>query len=232
MKYFFEKLRLWDIKSSDRVDLFIANSHFVSERIRKFFGRDSRVIYPPVDVEMKVAEGPRSDTYITVSRLVTYKNVDLIIEAFRQMPDLKLELAGIGPLKKRLLKNLPSNVTYLGYISEEEKIRKISRAKAFIAAATEDFGISIVEAQSYCTPVIIPNIGGYRETVNEKTGVFFCRKTVEDLVMTVRNFEKEKRVFSIDDFRENIKPFSIERFRTEFKAYVDEKIEQHRNRTH
>lgn len=232
MAYFFEKLRKWDIKSSDRVDHFIANSQFVGDRIQKFFHRTSRVIYPPVDVEMKPAEGPRSESYITVSRLVTYKNVDLIIEAFRQMPDLKLELAGTGPLKKRLLKDLPSNVTYLGYITEKEKIQKISHAKAFIAAATEDFGISIVEAQSYCTPVIIPDIGGYKETVNEKTGVFFHQKTVDDLVNAVRKFEQEKRMFRLEDFRENIKPFSIERFRDEFKAYVDEKIEQHRSGSH
>ena len=227
LSFFFERLRRWDLKSSDRVDYFIANSNFVRERIQRFFNRDSNVIYPPVNVEMKVNAHERSDTYITVSRLVTYKNVDLIIEAFRLMPELKLEFAGIGPMRNKILKNLPSNVTYLGYIDEESKRSKISHAKAFVAAATEDFGISIVEAQSYATPVIIPSRGGYRETVNNNTGVFFHKQTVDDMVATIRAFHAENRVFRPEDFKENIKPFSIGRFRNEFKAFVEEKINHH-----
>jgi glycosyltransferase involved in cell wall biosynthesis len=217
LRFFFERLRRWDLKSSDRVDHFIANSYFVRERIHRFFGRESTVIYPPVD--------------ITVSRLVTYKNVDLIIEAFRQMPDLKLEIAGVGPLRKKILKNLPDNVSYLGYIDDETKHRKISEAKAFVAAATEDFGISIVEAQSYGTPVIIPSLGGYKETVNPNTGVFFHHKTVADLVATLRVFHTSEQVFLPAEFEKNIKHFSIERFRTEFKAFVDDKINGHNSGT-
>ncbi len=227
LKYFFGRLREWDKKSSNRVDYFIANSAFVSNRIKTFFGRDSTVIYPPVNVNMKDVEGSRSDIYITVSRLVTYKNVDMIVEAFRQMPELKLEVAGDGILRKKILKNLPPNVTYLGYIDDETKRRKISTAKAFIAAATEDFGISIVEAQSYCTPVIIPCVGGYKETVNEKTGVFFPNKTIEDMVHTIRAFHNNQKIFHKKDFEENIRRFSEERFRSEFKAFINEKIEMH-----
>jgi glycosyltransferase involved in cell wall biosynthesis len=227
LSYFFERLRKWDFKSSDRVDHFIANSNFVHKRILRFFGRESTVIYPPVNIEMKTLKQERSDTYITVSRLVTYKNVDLIIEAFRQMPELKLEFAGNGPLRQKILKNLPSNVTYLGYIDDETKHNKISHAKAFIAAATEDFGISIVEAQSYRTPVIIPFHGGYKETVNDSTGVFFHKQTVEDMVATIRKFHSENRDFKVEDFKENIKSFSIERFHNEFKTFVEEKISKH-----
>jgi glycosyltransferase involved in cell wall biosynthesis len=143
------------------------------------------------------------------------------------MPELKLEIAGDGPMRRKIMKNLPPNVTYLGYVDDETKQRKISQAKAFIAAATEDFGISIVEAQSYCTPVIIPSLGGYKETVNNNTGVFFQHKTVEDMVSTIRTFHNNKKVFLREDFEENIKPYSIERFRSEFKAFVDDKIDRH-----
>ncbi|MEI8203542.1 MAG: glycosyltransferase [Bacteroidota bacterium] len=227
LKFFFEKLRKWDLKSSNRVDFFIANSFFVSDRIKRFFGRESTVIYPPVDVEMKQTSQERQDVYVSVSRLVTYKNVDLIVEAFRQLPELKLEIAGNGPMRKRIMKNLPPNVTYLGYIDDETKRRKLSQAKAFIAAATEDFGISIVEAQSYCTPVIIPAVGGYKETVNQNTGVFFQQKTVEDMVATIRAFHASNRLFMHDHFEENIKSFCIDRFRSEFKAFIDDKISRH-----
>lgn len=227
LKYFFGRLREWDKASSSRVDYFIANSAFVSNRIKTFFERDSTVIYPPVNVNMKDADGSRSDVYITVSRLVTYKNVDMIVEAFRQMPELKLEVAGDGILRKKILKNLPPNVSYLGYIDDETKRHKISTAKAFIAAATEDFGISIVEAQSYCTPVIIPCVGGYKETVNEKTGVFFQNKTIADMVEAIRAFHNNRKNFHKKDFEENIKRFSEERFRREFKAFINEKIKLH-----
>lgn len=230
LKYFFEKLRNWDLESSDRVDYFIANSRFVQDRIKRFFSRESTVIYPPVDVEMKDKAGERGDFYFSVSRLVTYKNVDMIVAAFRQMPELKLEIAGDGPMRKKTMKNLPSNVKYLGYIDDETKRSKISHAKAFVAAATEDFGISIVEAQSYCTPVIIPSVGGYKETVNENTGVFFHNKTVDDMVLTIRSFHESGKVFLREHFEENIKQYGIERFRAEFKAFADDKITRHINR--
>ncbi len=224
LKYFFGKLRWWDQKTSHRVDYFIANSNFVSNRIKTFFKRESTVIYPPVNIQIKECITDRRDVYITVSRLVTYKNVDMIVEAFRRMPELKLEVAGEGILKRKILKNLPPNVSYLGYIDDDTKRNKVSHAKAFIAAATEDFGISIVEAQSYCTPVIIPNIGGYKETVNDNTGVFFQNKTVDDMVNTIQDFHKSDKKFKKEDFENNIKPFSDERFREEFKKFVDDKI--------
>jgi glycosyltransferase involved in cell wall biosynthesis len=227
LTFFFGKLQRWDIKSSDRVDHFVANSHFVNNRINKFFGRESKVIYPPVNVEMKQPANERRDVYLSVSRLVTYKNIELIIEAFRNMPELRLEIAGDGPLRKKIMKDLPPNIKYLGYIDDETKRRKLSESKAFIAAATEDFGISVVEAQSYCTPVIIPSVGGYKETVNQNTGIFFHEKTVEDMVATIRAFHSSNRIFLQEDFKENIKPFCIERFRTEFKAFVDDKINKH-----
>ena len=227
LKFFFERLRKWDFNTSDRVDYFIANSRFVSGRIRRFFNRDSTVIYPPVDVEMKVSAKEKSDYYISVSRLVTYKNVDLIIEAFRQMPELKLQIAGEGPLRSRILKKLPPNVSFLGYIDDQTKQEKIAAAKAFIAAATEDFGISVVEAQSYGTAVIVPCVGGYAETVNSKTGVFFHQKTVEDMVATIREFDADHGMFRVEDFENNIKPFGVERFREELKTFIDTKIQQH-----
>jgi glycosyltransferase involved in cell wall biosynthesis len=227
LKTFFEKLRKWDLKSSSRVDFFIANSCFVQNRIQKFFHRESTVIYPPVDVEMKESDGERSDVYLSVSRLVTYKNIDLIVEAFRKMPELRLEIAGDGPLRNKIVKSLPKNVKYLGYINDETKRKKLSKAKAFVAAATEDFGISIVEAQTYCTPVIIPSVGGYKETVDDNTGVFFHQKTVDDMVSTIQKFNASNRVFKREHFQENIKTFCKERFHREFKAFIDDKIYKH-----
>ncbi|MEI6124437.1 MAG: glycosyltransferase [Bacteroidota bacterium] len=227
LKYFFGRLRKWDFESSNRVDFFIANSNFVRERILRFFQRESVVIYPPVEVAMKEPITERSEVYIIISRLVTYKNIDLIVEAFRRMPELKLEIAGDGPMRKVILKNLPRNVTYLGYITDETKNQKLAHSKAFVAAATEDFGISVVEAQSYCTPVIIPAVGGYIETVNENTGMFFHKKTVDNMVATIRSFHNSPKIFVREDFEKNIKSFCIERFRDEFKTFIDDKIKQH-----
>ncbi len=232
LSFFFEKLRKWDLATCNRVDFFIANSQFVGERIQRYFKRNYTVIYPPVNIEMKDRADTRTETYITVSRLVTYKNVDLIVEAFRRMPELKLEIAGYGPMRRKIQKNLPPNVSYLGYIDEDTKHEKIAQAKAFIAAATEDFGISVVEAQSYCTPVIVPFKGGYKETVNENTGVFFHEQKVEDMVKTIREFHTSDRKFKSEDFRKNIQHFSTERFRNEFKAFVNDKINQHIARKH
>lgn len=224
LRFFFNRLRRWDMKSSHRVDHFIANSEFVRDRIERYFGRDATVIYPPVDTEMKISGARRGEAYVTLSRIVLYKNLSLLVEAFRRMPGLKLVIAGDGPMRKQLMRNAPSNVTFTGYVDEDTKHDLISGAKAFVAAAVEDFGITIVEAQSYGTPVIVPMVGGYRETVNEKTGVFFHERTADQMVSVISEFEKENRKFEPEDFRNNISRFGINRFHHEFRNYINGKV--------
>ncbi|WP_446918127.1 glycosyltransferase, partial [Klebsiella pneumoniae] len=182
-KWFLHKIRLWDVRTSNGVDHFIANSHFISRRIKKVYGRSSDVIYPPVDVESFNLMEDKDNYYLTASRLVPYKRVDLIVEAFGHMPEKKLLVIGDGPEMEKIKAKAKANVVILGYQSNEAMIEYMQRAKAFVFAAEEDFGITPVEAQSCGTPVIAFGKGGALETVrpygvSNPTGVFFYNQTV------------------------------------------------------
>jgi glycosyltransferase involved in cell wall biosynthesis len=223
-------IRMWDYMAANRVDYFVANSHFTAERIRRIYGKDSAVIYPPVDIDAFAVPTEKEDFYFTASRMVPYKKIDLVVEAFAQMPQKRLVVAGAGPDFKKIKSKAAQNIEFLGYQSGNILREHMQRAKAFVFAAEEDFGILPVEAQACGTPVIAYGRGGARETVIEnETGIFFEEQRAESLIRAVNNFEKNKDVFSMAKIRSNAEKFSKERFKAEFKMFVDEKIIGHRS---
>jgi glycosyltransferase involved in cell wall biosynthesis len=220
---FVEYLRKWDVKTSARVHYFIANSEHVSRRIENSYDRTSTVIYPPVRVnKFTLSEKPRENYYLCPGRFVPYKKIDVVIRAFRQMPDKKLVLIGEGWGTKKfddLLSNCP-NIEWLGYKKDDEMIEYMQRAKACIFAAKEDFGIMCVEAQSCGTPVLALDYGGYRETVKDgKTGYLFPEQTEQSIINAVQKMERQP----LNDhraIREHSLRFSEERFKKEFTDFV------------
>lgn len=212
-------LRSYDQKTSQNVDLFLANSKNVRERIRKFYNRDSQVIYPPCKIPSKTTSDVSKNFYLSVGRLTKYKNVDLVVSAFNVL-NLPLKIIGDGEEASKLKKIAKPNIEFLGEISDQALINNYKECKALVVAATnEDFGISAVEAQGYGKPVIAYLSGGYNETVIDgKTGVFFKNLTAEDLIDGVRRFEtmdfKRKVIW------ENASRFSENRFKEAMKAMV------------
>jgi len=219
-------LRLWDLRTANGVDEFIAISQFISRRIWKIYRRKSTVIYPPVDVEGFSLQEEKEDFYLTVSRQVPYKKVDLIVEAFSQMPERHLVVIGTGPDFNKIRKKAGSNVTMLGYQSAEVVRDYMQRARAFVFAAEEDFGITPLEAQACGTPVIAYGKGGVLETIcgldsKSPTGLFFERQDVESLKSAVVRFERETGNIRAEKCRENALRFAPEMFREKMTAFVD-----------
>lgn len=221
-----DKIQKWDLSNSDNVDFFIANSKHIAERIKKIYNRESTVIYPPVDVDFFSLEEIKEDYYFTASRLVPYKKTQLIIEAFNELPHLKLIVAGDGPELEKLQKTAKNNIEFVGYI-ENKKLRSLmQKAKAFVFAAEEDFGIIPVEAQACGTPVIALAKGGTLETVIEnKTGIFFVEQSAEKIKEAVLNFETKN--FDPQIIREHAVTFSKQRFEKEIKEFVGTKYKEH-----
>lgn len=220
------EIRKWDIISANRVDYFIANSKYIARRVRKVYGRDASVIYPPVGVERFPLFTGKENYYVTASRMVPYKKIDLIAKAFAMMPDKRLRIIGDGPDMKKVraaAKNA-GNIEIMGYQSFETLKDTVSKAKAFVFAAEEDFGIVPVEAQACGTPVIAYGRGGARETVLEnKTGLFFDLQTPQSIMDAVLNFEKIEDKFDHTKIRKHAESFSKERFINEYKSFVEEK---------
>jgi glycosyltransferase involved in cell wall biosynthesis len=214
-------MRNWDTRSANGVDLFLTNSHFVSQRVDKYYRRRSIPLYPPVTLDDFRARGDKDNYYITVSRLVPYKRVDLIVEAFAQMPDRKLIVIGDGPEFERLKLKATPNIQMLGQQSFSRLRYHLENARAFVFAAEEDFGIAPVEAQACGTPVIAYGRGGALESVVEgKTGIFFEHQTPESLTEAVVRFEAIES-WDTDEIRKNAERFSTARFRGEFFKIVE-----------
>lgn len=159
-KWILHKIRLWDTRTANGVDFFIANSKFISRRIKKVYGREADVIYPPVDVERFKLKREKQDFYLTASRLAPYKRIDLIVEAFSKMPEKKLVVIGDGPEMSKIRKIAGANIEILGFQPNDVMEEYMMDAKAFVFAAEEDFGITPVEAQACGTPVIAFGKGG------------------------------------------------------------------------
>ncbi|WP_439185259.1 glycosyltransferase [Carboxylicivirga taeanensis] len=224
VRHTLHKLRIWDIISSNRVDFFIANSNYIRKRINKVYKRDARVIYPPVDIERFELSEKKQDYYFTASRLVPYKKIDLIVEAFAQMPEKKLIVAGTGPDFKKIRALAGANVEMKGFVPDDEMLSLMQNAKAFVFAADEDFGIIPVEAQACGTPVIALGKGGTKETViDNETGIHFDEQSVSSLIGAVNKFEMID-TFKVGKVRDNAVRFSKERFKNELAAFVEEKM--------
>ncbi len=217
-------LRLWDSRTAHGVDAFLANSKYVARRIRKTYGRDSQVVYPPVDIARFTMRTDKEDFYLAASRMVPYKRMPMIVEAFAAMPKRQLVVIGDGPQLERVkaLARDTSNVTLLGYQPTEVLADYMARARAFVFAAEEDFGITPVEAQACGTPVIAYRKGGVLETVIENlTGLFFDEQEVQSVIDSVKRFEKIQRDFDPLRIRENALRFRQERFQHEFLEFME-----------
>ncbi len=232
-KWLLHKLRLWDYRTANGVDHFIANSHFIARRIKKIYGRDATVIYPPVAVDEFPCVEQKENFYLTASRMVPYKKMDLIVEAFTQMPDKKLVVIGDGGEFKKIsaIAQGHANITLLGYQSFDVLKSHMQRAKAFVFAAEEDFGITPVEAQACGTPVIAFGKGGALETVrplgcDKPTGLFFHEQSVASLCQAVTTFEEHAPQLLASSCRLNAERFSDARFQQEFATYVTKKWQQ------
>ncbi len=225
LRWLLHRLRIWDHRSATGVDAFIANSKFVARRILKAYRREADVIYPPVDTEFFTPGGARDDYYVAVSRLIRYKRVDLLVDAFARLPDRRLVVVGDGPELAGLKARSTPNVEFTGRLSAEAMRERLQRARAFLFAAIEDFGIAPAEALACGTPVIALRRGGAAETVagleaDEPTGVFFEEQSAAAVVAAVQAFERNSQRISAAACRRCAERFSAPRFRAEFAAYV------------
>ncbi|OHE75469.1 MAG: glycosyl transferase [Verrucomicrobia bacterium RIFCSPHIGHO2_12_FULL_41_10] len=222
-QFFLHYLRMWDLQSSPRVDAFGAVSHYVAKRIQKTYGRTSTVIYPPVDTDFYKMGSKKEEFYLTASRMVPYKKMDLIVEAFSQMPDKRLVVIGDGPEMEKIKAKATKNIELIGYQSNEVLKETMQKAKAFLFAAIEDFGIVPVEAQGCGTPVIAYGKGALLETViPEKTGLFFDEQTALSLICAVKRFEAIQDHFDAATIRAHAETFSRIRFQEQFCNWVKE----------
>jgi glycosyltransferase involved in cell wall biosynthesis len=227
-RYLFHRMRMWDRQTANNVDLFMAISRHVQQRIWRAYRRPSRVIYPPVRTDQFIVQPHKEDYYVTVSRLVSYKRIGMVIEAFRSMPRRKLIVIGDGPEMPALKASCPPNVTLMGRQSDEVVGQHLGAAKAFVFAAHEDFGISPVEAQACGTPVIAYGAGGSLETVRglqqtaRPTGLFFSQQTAASLAEAVEFFENAGPVFDPQVCRQWAEQFGEARFKREFSGCVEQ----------
>lgn len=221
-------IRQFDAIAGSRVDYYISNSDYVGQRIRKTYRRKATTIHPNIDISNFELCNDKQEYYLASSRLVAYKKIDTIIEAFNKMPDKKLVVIGGGPNLEAYRKLAKDNVTVMGYQPFDVLKEKMQHAKAFVFAADEDFGMIPIEAQSCGTPVIAYGHGGSLETVNGgKTGLFFKEQTPEVIVEAINKFEAMgSQPFAPADCRQWAEGFSEERFKREIKEFVEEKYEE------
>jgi glycosyltransferase involved in cell wall biosynthesis len=222
-------IRGWDSRSANGVDHLVANSQFIARRIKKAYQRDSTVIYPPVDLANTSIGTEKEDFYVTASRMVPYKRIDLIVQAFSQTPERRLVVIGDGPEMKKIRSVAGENVEILGHQPSDVLIDYLRRARAFVFAAEEDFGISVVEAQACGTPVIAFGRGGALESVvglplERATGVFYGAQTTESLLEAVGRFESNAGLFDPRTCRKNAERFSSENFKKALMNFVDTRL--------
>ena len=216
-----QKFRRWDKSAAARVHEFAAISYGIAGRIRSAYQCEARVIYPPVETERFTANSKRGDYFVTLSRLVPHKRIDLVIEAFSRL-NLPLKIIGDGPARKKLQKQATSNIEFLGYQTEEAVAQLLGGARGFICAAEEDFGIANVEAQAAGCPVIAYQGGGALETVIEgTTGLLFPEQSAESLFEAIERFEDVAHCFRADDMVQNAQRFSKARFKKSFCEFVE-----------
>ena len=226
-RYLLHRLRFWDVLSANRVDYFIANSQHTARRIWRCYRRKATVIYPPVNTEGFPFLPQKEDFYLIVSRLVSYKQVSLIVRAFNEL-QLPLVVIGTGPDMKKIRQIANSNIEILGWQPDDVVKKYMARAKAFVYAACEDFGIALVEAQACGTPVIAYGAGGALETVRDirasgdtGTGIFFRMQTPAALQEAVKTFEAYQGKFNPEYVRSHAAQFSPQIFIERYLDFVN-----------
>ena len=225
VNYFLDKLKSWDLKTANRPDHYIANSYYISNRIKRVYNITSTVIYPPVNIDKFTLNIKKDDFYLSASRLVSYKKIDLIVDAFANSSK-KLIVIGDGPEMNKIKSKVTPNITIMGYQDDDVLVDYMKRAKAFIFAAKEDFGIIPVEAQACGTPVICLGKGGTKETViHKKTGVHFQNQTKKDIINATNFFEKNIDYFNPLHIRQHALKFSTKRFEKKINKFVNDKYE-------
>jgi len=218
-------LRKWDLKTASRPDFLVANSEFIAGKIKRIYNRNSDVIYPPVDVDKFEPISQKDNYYLTASRMVPYKRVDLIVEAFIKMNDKKLVVVGDGPELNKIKSKASANIEFLGYMDSKKLKSLMQEAKAFVFAAEEDFGIAVVEAMACGTPVIAFNKGGTAETVlNGKTGIHFNEQNPESIKDAIKEFEKRIDSFDVQFIRKHAEKFNRTNFEENIKQFVRDKL--------
>ncbi len=231
-RYMLHRMRIWDTRTAAGVDVFVANSRFIARRIEKAYRRSAEVIYPPVNIDFFTPGGDRENYYVTASRMVPYKRMPLIVEAFNEMSGRKLVVIGDGPDFKKIQRMAGSNVHLLRNCSANDVRDRMRRACAFVYAAEEDFGIAPVEAQACGTPVLAYGKGGVSETVRDSsggaTGVFFNEQSATSIIDAVERFERIRAQISPADCRQNAERFSPQIFRDSFTHLVQCKLRDFR----
>ncbi|WP_224485304.1 glycosyltransferase [Robertkochia aurantiaca] len=230
-KYFLHKLRVWDLITANRPDYYIAISNYIAKRIKKTYNKEAFVIYPPVDTSNFNISEVTKNYYITCSRMVPYKKIDLIVRALSGT-DRQLIVIGDGPEYDKIKRIASENVQLLGFVEKDQMLKLLKESRAFIFAAEEDFGIAPVEAQACGVPVIAYGAGGALETINgfypqqnieveRYSGVFFKEQTEESLIESLNCFEQVESRFDKNVIRDNALRFRTERFESEFKELID-----------
>ncbi|MBW8269875.1 glycosyltransferase [Caldovatus aquaticus] len=226
-RWLLHRLRAWDRASAAGPDVLVANSTYIAERIRKAWRRDAVVIHPPVDVAAFPLQREKSGHFLVASRLVPYKRVELVAEAFRRMPERHLIVVGDGPGEAavRAAAGDAPNIELRGRVGRAELVRLMQTARAFLHAAEEDFGIALVEAQACGTPVIAYGRGGARDIVRippdpAPTGLLFAEQTAEAIVAALARFDALAPAITPEACRRNAERFGAERFREEITALV------------
>jgi glycosyltransferase involved in cell wall biosynthesis len=214
-------IRMWDAASVNRVDHYIANSEYMAGRIARLYGQKAPVIYPPVDVDRFELCREKEDYYVTVSRLVPFKRIDLIVKAFNHLPDKKLVVIGDGPEMKKLRTLAGDNISFTGFKDQAAINEYVKKARAFLFSSAEPFGIAVVEAQACGTPVIAYGRGAAQEIITDsETGIFFHRQDITELVDAIHRFDKIQHWFEPERIRANAMRFSVESFREQLGRYI------------
>jgi len=219
-------LRRWDKISSNRPDEYIAISSEVKNRIKKYYGKDSEIIYPPIMIDRKISRNVKQeDFYLLVSRLsrlTHYKKVDLAIEAFNKT-ELNLKIVGTGPMVKSLKKISKKNIEFLGELTDHELAYYYERCKALVFPGFEDFGLVMAEAQYFGKPVIAYGAGGALDIIRDgKTGKFFKEQSVQAIIKALKSFDE--RSYNKRDIIKNSERFTFDKFKKDFDKFINKRI--------
>ena len=234
-RYLLHKMRTWDTRTAHGPDIMLANSNYVRARVRRIYGRDAQVVYPPVALDELQYAAQKDDYYITASFLAPYKRTDLVIKAFNAMPTRRLRVIGEGQQLKTLRALAGSNVEFSGHLPRGEYVQEIALARAFVFAGCEDFGIALAEAQACGTPLVAFGRGGACDIVrslkvsDRPTGILFRQQTVKAIMDAVELFEQNRQHITAAACRQNARRFSVERFDREILRAFDAAVGLHRS---